>query len=275
MARIQRVKGANMFKAKEYVKAHTLEEAWELNQKRGNLIVAGMMWLKLTRNKKLTAVDLSGLGLDQISETEDGFEIGCMCSLRQLETHQGLNQAFSGIFRECTRHIVGVQFRRGATIGGSVYGRYGFSDVLTALLALDTYVELHKGGLAPLEEYISMPYDRDIVVKVIIKKDGRKAAYASVRRSETDFPVLALCAGRDQKYWYLSVGARPARADLLKLSADMEAGQAAEYAAKHFSFGDNMRASSVYRRHLAGIYLHRLMKQLMDECLAPDRKGED
>ena len=38
--------------------------------------------------------------------------------------------------REAVRHIVGVQFRNCATVGGSVYGRFGFSDVLTLLLAL-------------------------------------------------------------------------------------------------------------------------------------------
>ena len=37
------------------------------------------------------------------------------------------------------RHIVGVQFRNCATIGGSIWGRYGFSDVLTMFLAMDTW----------------------------------------------------------------------------------------------------------------------------------------
>ena len=61
-----------------------------------------------------------------------------MCTLRQLETNTDLNRYFDGLMREMVRHIVGVQFRNGATVGGSLYGRYGFSDVLTALLVLDT-----------------------------------------------------------------------------------------------------------------------------------------
>ena len=36
--------------------------------------------------------------------------------------------------------------------------------------------------------------DRDILVRVVIKKDGRKAAYISQRNSSTDFPLLAVCA---------------------------------------------------------------------------------
>lgn len=39
-----------------------------------------------------------------------------------------------------------------ATVGGSIYGRYGFSDVLTLLIGLDSYVELYKGGIVSLKE---------------------------------------------------------------------------------------------------------------------------
>ncbi len=48
----------------------------------------------MSSGNRNTVIDLSGLGLDQIEETEDEFRIGCMCSLRQLELHKGLNQYF-------------------------------------------------------------------------------------------------------------------------------------------------------------------------------------
>lgn len=57
--------------------------------------------------------------------------------------------------KESLRHIVGVQFRNLATVGGSLWGRFGFSDVLTLLLALDAQVELPprrtdvSGGVHP------------------------------------------------------------------------------------------------------------------------------
>ena len=35
-----------------------------------------------------------------------------------------------------------------------------------------------------------MPYDRDVLTHIIIKKNGRCAAYESVRNTETDLPVL-------------------------------------------------------------------------------------
>ena len=126
-----------MFRADDYVKVSDLAEAYELCQKRSSLVVGGMVWMKMTHITKRTIVDLSGLGLDEIEEKEGEFSIGCMCSLHQLETHEGLNRYFDGIFRECTRNIVGVQMRNCATVGGSIFARFGFSDILTCLLALD------------------------------------------------------------------------------------------------------------------------------------------
>ena len=49
---------------------------------------------------------------------------------------------------------MGVQFRNSVTIGGSIYSRFGFSDILTSLLTLDTYVEMYKGGIIPLKDFV-------------------------------------------------------------------------------------------------------------------------
>ena len=85
-----------MLQLKQYVKVANLDEAYELNQKKNSVIVGGMHWLKMSKTAYGTAIDLSGLGLDQIVETDDAFEIGCMVSLRQLETHEGLNTYTAG-----------------------------------------------------------------------------------------------------------------------------------------------------------------------------------
>ena len=104
-----------MLKIKQYVKAESLEQAYELNQKKTNRIVGGMLWLKMSTAQIQTAIDLSGLGLDQIEETEDAWKIGCMVSLRDLELHEGLNELSCNMIRESVRSIVGVQFRNLAT----------------------------------------------------------------------------------------------------------------------------------------------------------------
>ena len=88
-----------MFRADDYVKAESLAEAYELCKKRSSLVLGGMVWMKMTGITKRTIVDLSGLGLDKIEETEEAFSIGSMCTLRQLETHPGLNAYFGGSLR--------------------------------------------------------------------------------------------------------------------------------------------------------------------------------
>lgn len=180
-----------MLTINQYVKVKSLEEAYELNQKRANRVLGGMMWLRMSKGRAMTAIDLSDLGLDKIEEREDAFSIGCMCTLREMETHEGLHEYFDGAVKECVRHIVGVQFRNSATVGGSIFGRFGFSDVLTCFLALDTYVELYKGGIVSLKEFVDMPRDNDILVRILIKKDGRKVKYLSERMTKTDFPMIA------------------------------------------------------------------------------------
>ena len=65
-----------------YVKAKTPEEAYELNQARSSRIMGGMMWMRLSNARVKTLIDISGLGLDQIEETERlEIRIGAMCTL--------------------------------------------------------------------------------------------------------------------------------------------------------------------------------------------------
>ena len=156
-----------MLTIKNYVKAESLEQAYELNQKRSAKVLGGTLWLKMGNRNVQTAIDLSNLGLDKIEETEEEFKIGAMTTLRQIEKHEGLNIYTNGAVRDAVKDIVGTQFRNTATVGGSIFGRYGFSDVLTVFMAMDTTVVCHKAGEIPLAEFAKMKADRDILVKLI------------------------------------------------------------------------------------------------------------
>ena len=161
-----------MYTMKNYVQVQSLEEAYELRKKnKNNVILGGNLWLKMTTRDLATGIDLCNLGLDQIEDDEEGYSIGCMCSLRDLETNASLEAEFGGAVKEALRHIVGVQFRNTATVGGSVFPRFGFSDVLTLLAALDCEVELYKKGRVSIKEFIQESPDQDILVKVHIKKE--------------------------------------------------------------------------------------------------------
>ena len=251
-----------MARYKNYVMAQSLQEAYELNQKKSSVIVAGNMWLRMCGMNKMTAIDLSRLGLDQIEETQDAFVLGAMTTLRRIETHAALDAAFGGVFKKALAPIVGTQFRNGATLGGSVYSRFGFSDVSAVLLALDAEVVLHQRGTVKLSDYQKEAWDRDILTHIRIPK-GQTADVQSVRVSGTDIPTLVCAAAKSDKGIRVVLGARPARAmiaaDGIAADADFEA------IAAQVPFGTNLRASEAYRRKIAPVLMARAARECMEK----------
>lgn len=186
-----------------------------------------------------------------------------------MELHEGLNTYFQNAIKESVRHIVGVQFRNGATVGGSIFGRFGFSDVLTCFLALDSYVELYKGGIVSLADFVKMERDNDILVRIILKKNDCKVRYITERATATDFPIIACAVSHVGDDWKISVGARPMKADLVAENIALHTPEEAEAFAKRmagaFSYGTNMRGSKEYRQHLAEVLIKRAVYSLMEE----------
>lgn len=251
-----------MLRIKEYVKAASLKEAYELNQKRSNRVLGGMLWMRMSDVQVQKAIDLSGLGLDTIEETDTEFIIGAMVTLRELELHSALNDYFENAIRDAVQDIVGVQFRNLATVGGSVFGRFGFSDVLTVLLSLHTSVELYKGGIVPLEEFAQMKRDNDILVNVRIAKTPGHFVYLTHRNTKTDFPVLAVSASKIGEEIRVAVGARPMKAELFG-AGDLSEESAKKLAAQ-VKTDSNMRASAKFRSHLAEVLITRCFDKIKD-----------
>ena len=195
-----------MVTIQNYVRAKSLEEAYELNQKKGNCILGGMLWTKMQNRMIQTAIDLCDLGLNEIEETEEEFSIGAMVSLRQLETDTGLNAYTQGAVRDAVKDIVGVQFRNLATVGGSIWGRFGFSDVLTVFLAMDTEVELFQGGRIPLKDFAEKKQDRDNFSPSDREKDCRTFCLRSGPQPEHGLP--GDCLRRFLRRGRIPVGSR-------------------------------------------------------------------
>lgn len=279
-----------MFYYNQYVRAQSLDEAYELYQKKPNFVLGGMLWLKM-KNKTLgTAIDLCDLGLEQIDEDENEFRIGAYATLRQIETHEALNAYTHGAIAESVRHIVGVQFRNVATVGGSIWGRFGFSDVMTIFRALGAKVQLHKAGIMDLDEFAALPRTtRDVLVSVIVPKNAKGVVYLSQRNQSTDFPVLT-CAVANRSGRYVAViGASPYMAEpvwdeegILDCLADAKTdGNAAltdnsesnakidkfaGYVAEHIRFGSNIRAGAEYREMICRVLTRRAVTQSLDIC---------
>lgn len=249
-----------MAKYKNYVIAQSLEEAYALNQKKSSVIVAGNMWLRMCGLNKQTAIDLSALDLNRIEEKEDCFVIGAMTSLRSLEMNEALHAAFGGVFAKALAPIVGTQFRNTATVGGSIYSRFGFSDVSALLLALDAEVVLYQRGVMKLSEYQKEKWDRDIITHIQIRK-GQRASVHSVRVSETDIPVLVCAAAKSESRVRVVLGARPARAMVVAEGLDANCSKEEfEAIAAKTAFGTNLRASEAYRRKIAPVLMERAVK---------------
>ena len=131
--------------------------------------------------------------------------------------------------------------------------------MLTVFLAMDTYVELYKGGIIPLEQFAKMKKDNDILVRLIVKKTPCKVVYTSMRNQRTDFPVIACAVSCMGGEYRASIGARPARAMLLR--SEQAQGFAA-FVAQNTPTEGNVRGSAAYRTHLIQVLVTRCMAQL-------------
>ena len=262
-----------MFTLGNLVQPDNLAEAYQiLSDKRNNTILGGCAFLKMGSKRIGTAIDLSNLNLDYIREQDGFIEIGAMTSLREIETHKRLIECFNGVLPKSVYNIIGVQFRNGVTVGASVYSKYGFSDLITALLALDTEVELYKSGRMPLVDFLNKPKERDILVRLWIKINNRKATYLNLKNSASDFSVLNVAVSRLEDQWTVVVGARPRKASIAtsasaalskeKLSAE-EIEDAAKKAAEELSFGTNMRGTAEYRKALCQVLVKRGIMEVL------------
>jgi len=261
-----------MITIQKYVRAGSLEEAYQLNQNKRNRVIGGMLWVKMGNGSVNTAIDLCDLDLDAIKENDEEFSIGASVTLRQLEMHEGLNAYACGAVRRAVKDIVGVQFRNMATVGGSLWGRFGFSDVLTVFLAMDSYVELYKGGVMPLVQFAAMGYDRDILVRLIVKKTPGLFAYQAMRIQRTDFPVIACAVSEMNGAYRAVIGARPGRAMVVRDEEGLLAGGVTEESAKAFAgfvadktpTQSNARGSAAYRTQLIRVLTERAALELKE-----------
>ncbi len=263
-----------MLKIANYVRAQSLEEAYTLAQKRNNVILGGMLWLNMQSRNVHTAIDLCDLGLGNIEETADSFVLGATVTLRDLELHPGLNALTDGAMADSVKHIVGVQFRNLATLGGSLWGRFGFSDVLTLFQVLGAKVELYGRGIMDIGEFAELPRGtRDLLVRVIVPRDGRKVGYLTQRNTATDFPTLACAIARKDGETLCAIGARPGKARVYTdaegvLANGVTAESAAAfgaYIAKTATFESNLRGSAAYREKICAVLVRRCLLGLKED----------
>lgn len=256
-----------------YVRPQSLEEAYSLLADKKAFLIGGGAWSRMNSRKVELAVDLSSLDLRFIKKSGSTIEIGAMTTARELETSSELNQAFNGLFRKSLSHIVGVQMRNLITVGGTVGGKFGFSDLNTVLLALNARVLLYKLGEVDFETYLAGRTDGPALIeKIIIGTDNIRGAYEGVRIARTDFSILNTCAVRRDGAWRIAVGARPGSARLSAKAAALLgseakpseelAKQAGAAAAEELDFGNDVRGSAEYRTSVCRSLVKRAIQEV-------------
>ncbi len=267
-----------MLNMRDYVAPESLQEAWDIySNSPSNTILGGCAYLRLGKKRIGTGIDLAALELDYIEEHTDYIQVGAMTPLRALETSDLLKHHFGNVLSDSVKNIVGVSFRNTASIGGSVFGRYGFSDVITALLGLNAEVILYKGGQMTMKRFLNEPSHYDILTSIRIPKNMKAGLYQAIRHSSGDYPILTTAVTRNVQGVTIAVGARPMRAVLAQkamkevnhaLSNDIQLKHSdieeiVESAADELVFGTNMRAGAAYRKHLCKVLVARGLEEVL------------
>ena len=82
-------------KVLEYYRASSLEDAYQkLQEDSKNVILAGGLWIKKMGQSINTLIDLSTLGLNQISETEEEVVVGALTTQRDFENSEIVKSLF-------------------------------------------------------------------------------------------------------------------------------------------------------------------------------------
>ena len=264
-----------MFSFSKYFPAQSLQEDYdELLKNKKNIILGGTSYLRMENTSYNTAIDLSSLSLNYIKEEEKYIHIGAMVSFREIETNPIILNLFDGVLSKSVNNIIGVQFRNNVTVGATVFSKYGFSDLIPALLALDTTVILFNGGEISLEEYLSIEgKTRDILVEIKIRKTNGKGAFKSIRKSKTDYAITNTAVTNENGTFKIAIGVRPGKAKLAHKAmeilnnsdniTDEVIDKACSFIDEEITFGSNMRGSSEYRAAISKVITKRALKEVL------------
>ncbi len=237
------------------------------------VIIGGGAWLKFQSPKLPFAIDLSKLNLNRIQETKTFIEIGAMTTLYDLECHVGIQELFRGFLSKAFGQVLGVPFRNIATIGGSIYGKYAFSDIITPLLCLDVTLNFYKREPMSLVEFLDHKDKiEDILLSILIRKDQGSGFFKKVSNTPLDFSIVNIGVTYSHQQFKIAVGARPGLAkcplnalSFLNQSNPNEPGvieKAAAMAVDELTFGTNHLASDAYRKEVAKVYIVRGIKEV-------------
>lgn len=263
-----------MMNIRHYHVPDTTDEAYELFKQQGkNRLLAGGAWLKFTKHPIDHLIDLKDLDLAGIQMRGDMLTIGAMTPLQSVVTDPLSADMPGHALSDALRHIMGPAVRNIATLGGSVMGRFGFSDVITVLLALDARLIFHQGGEMSMTTFLGKrPFGKDILKTVLIPTDFDHTWFHKVSTTRLDFATLNIAIAKTRRGIRIAIGSRPQMAVLAEQAMafldEQEAmdksvaEKAADLVCDEIAFSSDTRASGEYRKTLAREYVSRGLKEV-------------
>ena len=259
-----------MLSIKEYIIPKTLKEAHDLYMIRNDSeLIGGGVFLRLSPRTISMGIDLSNVELDFIQNEEKYVEIGSYTSFRKIELSKCIDENFKSIVT-ALKNVGGVQLRNMVTVGGSLYPKYGFSDLITVLLSLNTRVYLYDRE-ENLDTFLAQKRERNILKKISIKKDVLKTSYQTLRNSKSDFGILNVAVSKFDKGFKIAVGARPGVAKLAVdgmefISSNISKEsieKCSKIVANELSFDTDIRATKEYRKEMCKVLVKRGLKEVI------------
>ena len=269
-----------------YAKARSLEHAIALlgAHKGEAKLLAGGQSLIATLNMRLSSpsmlVDINGVGLDGIVMRNSTVEIGALTRHVTLERSSDIAK-HAPLIALAMPHIAHPAIRNRGTIGGSLAYADPAAELPACLVALDGEIDMAgpngnrsvKAGdfFKGLFETALGPHDVLSAVRFPAATSDTRVGFAELARRHGDYAMVGLAAVAkasgttlsDVRLVYFGVGATPVRAR--KAEAALAAGSVDDaVSALDLDPGDDIQATGAVKKHLAGVLLRRVAKQLME-----------
>ena len=225
-------------------------------------------------------VDISLLGLDQISVSDEAIDLGAGLTLSQIAQAQQLPGMPGAVLRRCARGIATPQLRNMITLGGNIAQLVYWEDMPVVLLALDAAVRTHADGHDEQEVLLGdalaqkqPPWKGGLItsVRVPVRKGVWGFGYHRFTKTVTDYPLANACVtmrveqGVAKNVRVVCGAVSPRAARLGEVEALLEGNvvddalvaKAKGLAKDEVVMAPNHRAPADYRRKLAGVLVGR------------------